>query len=294
MKRLFGKDGAEALRRLAEVRTLVALDFDGTLAPIVRERSRAAMSARTRALLAEVARLYPSAIVSGRSRADLERRLGAVPVRWLVGNHGAEGPGAARPGRAASRGARLWLRAMRGAASPFPGVEVEDKVYSLAVHYRGAAAPAEARRAVLRAARALPGARVHEGKAVVNVVSVAAPDKGMAVAALARRARAEAVLFAGDDRTDEDVFACELGVPAVTVRVGRRAGSQARYWLAGQAEVDRLLARLVALRGGAGTPGRTPPGRPRRGAARRRARVRPASGPRATRRSSSARRRPRP
>lgn len=245
MTDLLSPEGLAELARLAASEPLVVLDFDGTLAPLVARREAAAMSARTRALLAEVAARYPTAVLSGRSLADLRPRLAGVPVRWLVGNHGAE---TGAPVGAARDEVARWLPPLGAAAAALPGAEVEDKGLSVSVHYRLAADPRLARSAILRAARSLPGARVAEGRAVVNVVSSSAPDKGDALAALVRASGARAVLFVGDDETDEDAFGRDPGVPALTARVGRRGRSRARYRLGGRSAVDRLLAELVRLR----------------------------------------------
>jgi trehalose 6-phosphate phosphatase len=250
MRLLLGPAGRRALAALAGARAVVALDFDGTLAPIVRDRARAGMTPRTRRLLAEVAARWPTAVVSGRGLPDLRARLEGIPVRWLVGNHGAEGLGAL-PGRAAlRRQVARWRDALLAVAAAHPGAEVEDKGLSLAAHYRNAARPAAAHRALAAAAGRLAGARVHEGKKVVNVVHPEAPDKGTAITRLARRSRAEALLFVGDDETDEHGFAAPLAIPYLPVRVGRRQGSAARWLLPARRDVDRLLALLAALRPG--------------------------------------------
>lgn len=248
-------EGLAALARLASGRLLVALDFDGTLAPIVRDRSGAAMRPRTRELLARVAALHACAVVSGRSRADLERLLHGIPSLRLVGNHGAENGLPAELQADVLQDVRLFRERLAELLGPLPGVEVEDKGLSLALHYRAAPDPARARRLLLAAARSLPGARVGGGKRVVNVFSSRAPDKGDALAALVRETGAEGVLFAGDDETDEDVFARDPGVPAVMVRVGRRRGTRAAWFLAEQAAMDRLLSTLVER--GPAAPGRT-------------------------------------
>ncbi len=249
MRSLFGPRGRAALALAGASRTLLAFDFDGTLAPIVRHPAGAAMRGATRDLLREVALRYPCAIVSGRGVDDLRRLFAGVPVRWLVGNHGAEGLGAAPPdrGRIAA-----WRRALRAVAREVPGVDVEDKGGSLSVHYRGAPDGRRARAAVLRVAGRQPGARLVPGKRVVNLVPREAPDKGAALAALVARARPEVVLFAGDDVTDEDAFRRPLGVTRITVRVGRARATAAGYFLAGQGAVDRLLRALRDARAPAG------------------------------------------
>ena len=127
-----------------------------------------------------------------------------------------------------------------------PGVWVEDKGFSLAVHYRQSAQKAEARRRILAAARDLQHVRVFGGKQVVNLVLDEAPHKGDALAAERDRLRCNWVLYVGDDDNDEDAFA--LGGNVVPVRIGRKQRSHARYYLRTQAEIDELLALLVHLR----------------------------------------------
>ena len=117
----------------------------------------------------------------------------------------------------------------------------------MAVHYRGSPRKTAARRAILAAAGALPGTRLLRGKQVVDVLPVAAQGKGRALQRAAELLGCTRVLYVGDDRTDEDVFA--LDWPGlVAVRVGRRRGSRARYFLRRQPEIDRLLTTLLRLR----------------------------------------------
>jgi trehalose 6-phosphate phosphatase len=245
MTDLLGEDGRLELRRLAGSRALLAFDFDGTLAPITPFSDRAAMRPRTRHLLAEVARTWPCAVISGRRLSDLRPRFDGIPVRWFVGNHGAEGagpvPGAARMRRSVV----LWRERLLAGLAGLPGVWVEDKGMALAVHYRGSPRRALARRAILGLAGTFDGARVAPGKCVVDVLPASAPDKGAALAHLVEVLSPERVLFAGDDVTDEDAFARDLGVPTTTVRVGGVGPSRARYRIAGQGAIDGLLGALL-------------------------------------------------
>ncbi|HKU43339.1 MAG TPA: trehalose-phosphatase, partial [Polyangiales bacterium] len=71
MKHVLSRENREVLAQLARTRVLLAFDYDGTLAPIVAQRDRAHMRARTRRLLARVCALYPCAVISGRSRLDV-------------------------------------------------------------------------------------------------------------------------------------------------------------------------------------------------------------------------------
>jgi trehalose 6-phosphate phosphatase len=241
---LLSAEGKEVLRSLAQHGAVVALDFDGTLAPIVEDPAQARIGERTRALLAAAAGLYPCAVISGRSRADLAARLAGIPGLDLAGNHGAErGDGSPPPAIRAQ--VRAWAGALRAVVGG-DGVAVEDKGYSLAVHYRRARSPEQARRRILGLAAALPGARVFGGHAVVNLAPAGAPTKADAVERFASGFPAWPVLFVGDDETDEDAF----GSPVVThpVRVGPAERTAARYHLRTQAEVDVLLWCLVSER----------------------------------------------
>ena len=69
---LFNKDGLVVLESLSFTNTLYAFDFDGTLAKIVREPSSAKMNSETHNLMAQLSKLVPVAIISGRSVQDLK------------------------------------------------------------------------------------------------------------------------------------------------------------------------------------------------------------------------------
>jgi trehalose 6-phosphate phosphatase len=163
----------------------------------------------------------------------------------VVGNHGAEA-GHSPIDRTCRTRLAGWRRFLQRELSLVPGIDVEDKGLSIAVHYRQVPCRAAGRHLVLRAAGALEGARVLSGHAVVNVLDAGAPDKGTALEAVVRRAGPRPVLYVGDDRTDEHVF-CSSHVE-VAVRVGRTSRSAAPWYLSGQQAVDDLLALLLAAR----------------------------------------------
>lgn len=123
---------------------------------------------------------------------------------------------------------------------------MEDKGLSLAVHYRLCGDKAEAKSRILAVARQLDDARVIGGKQVVNVVRAGAPHKGDVIQAERRRLGCTCMLFVGDDENDEDAFAADPRT--MSVRVGKKQDSHARFFLKAQAEVDRLLEALVELR----------------------------------------------
>ncbi|HEX4586126.1 MAG TPA: trehalose-phosphatase [Burkholderiaceae bacterium] len=249
MRHLFKAEGRRALDAALRARPLLAFDFDGTLAPIVERPDDARVAPEVSERLDRLARLRPVAVVTGRSVADVSRRLGFSP-RFVVGNHGAEDP-AREPGPETSLldGLRAHLAA-HAAGLGAAGVQVEDKRFSLSLHYRLAH---DRRRAVARIRSLLrgldPGLRTFGGKCVINVVLASAPDKGDAVAALVQRAQCGAAVFVGDDVNDEAVF--ERALPNwVTVRVGRDdPATLARFFLSDHSEMGALLdAMLGTLR----------------------------------------------
>lgn len=244
---LLSAAGDAAVRAALDARALFGFDFDGTLAPIQARPETVAMDARTRAAFAALTGRVDVAVITGRSIADVRPRLSGAP-RWVVGNHGAEGmPGqdahalAAAAATCAGWRAQLAL-ALAGAPA---GVFVEDKAYTLSLHYRQAA-DHEVARALLAACIGglRPAPQVIGGKCVFNLMPAGAHDKFAALQALAASAGRDAVFFIGDDVTDEAVFE---RAPAdwVTVKVGMEA-TAARFRLPSQVAVTDWLERLVA------------------------------------------------
>ena len=246
MKYLLSRTSLPLLTRLARQRTLCAFDFDGTLAPIADHPDAAAMRKRTRDLLRRVASLYPCIVVSGRDRASVLKKLSGVHVAGVLGNHGAES-GRTHGSR---RDVKRWKDALESALGPtpgtLPGIWIEEKESSLAIHYRQSPSKAHARRRIFAAAKKLKNVRVFGGKDVVNVMGSLAPHKGDALVAERDRLQCNWVLYLGDDENDEDAFA--LAGNIVPVRIGRKQRTHARYYLRTQAEIDDLLELLVKLR----------------------------------------------
>lgn len=257
------------LRRFAgvpgEAPVLLAFDYDGVLAPLVKRPGGARMRRRTRALLVRLARLYPVAVVSGRAWKDT-RRMSEGVVPHVVGNHGFEllrPLPVPAPVLAAVRG---WRRQLEAELALVPGLHFEDKRSTLAIHYGLSRAWRSSEAAVYAAANRLSGTRLVPGKKVLNVLPHDFPNKGDALRSLLARLGLEAALYLGDDVTDEDAF--KLGPPLLMgVHVGP-GPSLAPWRLAGQEQVDELLEVLVALRQPAGraAPSRRP--RARAGARR--------------------------
>ncbi len=236
-------------------RVLLAFDYDGVLAPLVKLPSGARMRPPTRALLRRLVRLYPVAVVSGRSWKDVSGFIGPIDVT-LVGNHGFElGHPVAVPA-AVLRKVRGWRRRLERELRGVDGIHFEDKRSTLAVHYGLGRAWRRAERAVYEAANQLEGTRLIAGKKVLNVLPHDFPTKGDAVRTLVARLGCDGAIVLGDDVTDEDAFA--VGAPLVLgIHVGRGA-SLAPWRLTTQAEVDRLMRILIRARERRGSRMRLP------------------------------------
>lgn len=241
----------DAVRALAAVpRLLVALDFDGVLAPLVDVPSESRPLPESAAALGSLATLPDTtvALVSGRGLADLAAVSGfGAPIR-LVGSHGGEfdDGGAVLDDEQRARLDTLAAE-LAGLVDGEPGVRLEHKPAGVAVHVRGAAAEVGTR--VLEAVRTGPAARhgvdATPGKDVLDL-AVLQVNKGMAVDVLRDRAAADAVLFAGDDVTDETAFA-RLRPGDVGVKVGD-GDTAAEHRVAGPPDIAALLQLLLAAR----------------------------------------------
>lgn len=265
-------DRAESLVALRGLtgRMLVALDFDGTLSPIVERPEDAVLHDDVSAPLRRLTERPDTvvAIVSGRGLADARERVGLDGL-YYAGNHGfeIEGPGVDRV-HPAAEAARPKLDAcvvaLTDALADEPGTEIEDKRWTLSVHYRRAereSAGARVRAAMDHCRR--PGLKVTEGKKVFEVRPDVAWDKGRAVAFLLEvltgddgDAPAGALripgaprlpaIFIGDDTTDEDAFAVvrDLG-GGIVVGDSPPADTRAVAWLRDPSEVAELIRRLA-------------------------------------------------
>ncbi|HET9654324.1 MAG TPA: trehalose-phosphatase [Kineosporiaceae bacterium] len=258
----------------ARPQILVAVDFDGVLAPIVDCPQDARPLPEASAALSRLAGSpgVQVALVSGRTLADLRRLAGPPPSALLVGSHGAqfatgETPAGAGPERddpeeavpGLDEAARALLARVTAALERIsegsPGTFVEHKPAGAVLHTRRAA------RAVARSATeealagpsSWPGVHLTRGKEVVDL-SVVDATKGGALDMLRARAglapRGGGVIYLGDDVTDERAFAVlDDDRGDVTVKVGE-GSTIARHRVADPRAVAHLLARLADLRDG--------------------------------------------
>jgi len=245
---------------------VLLLDFDGTLAPIVRHASEARMDERTRAAVMAIAARSDVrvALVSGRGLADVRERAGLDSDRvWYAGNHGMEieGPDTRRVHEEAAE-ARPELdqvaARLERALGEIAGAWVEDKGLTLSVHFREVDPDREEEvvGAVESAATGADTLRVTRGKKVLEVRPRVDWHKGRAANFLLERFDPPVgapVLYLGDDVTDEDAFRAlqewERGAgEGVYVGESPPENTDAVAWLRGTDEVAALLEALAGER----------------------------------------------
>jgi trehalose 6-phosphate phosphatase len=196
-------------------RSAVLTDVDGTLAPIVRDPSEAAVPPATRELLGALARRYALVgCLSGRRALDARRVVGMEELAYS-GNHGFElllpGESEVRPdpsldGHEAD--APRFVEALDRSELEGAGIRIEDKGAIVALHWRGAAneGAAESLAHEIASEAEWQGLVPHHGRKVLEIRPNVAINKGIAVAALIPARPVDAALYGGDDRTDVDAF----------------------------------------------------------------------------------------
>ncbi len=239
---------------------IVLLDLDGTLAPIAPTPALAQVPASTRFVLDRLAQLpgVVTALVSGRSAEDAQR-VGGVEGAWVIGNHGYElmdpqGAVIVRTEAAAYESVMVEAARQLSTLDFVEGALVENKRWTLSVHYRNVKGDVAGLVTRARRVAAELGLRVTDGKKVIEFRPPIAVDKGSASLEFVRQHGMlpdGAALYAGDDRTDEDAFsALRPTNRAVTIQVGGSKETSAEMQVASPAELHEILSWLVTRRMG--------------------------------------------
>ena len=245
-----------ALRRIAATdRLLVALDFDGTLAPFVDKPRQARALPAAKAALDRLERMPDTwvAYVSGRPLSSLEQVTEADADALLIGSHGVE----LRFGRDGDsldltepeKATLARLGELLGAiVDRTPGTRLEVKPVGFGVHTRklDPDVAAQTNAAAYDAAATVDGElTVRDGKDILEF-SVRGANKGDGIERLREYVHATAVLFAGDDVTDEDGFAV-LTRDDVGIKVGE-GETAAQFRVADPETIATLLGMLAEAR----------------------------------------------
>ena len=246
-------------RKICSKKTkLLILDFDGTLTAIAKTPSDVVLETRTREVLTQLSQLpfCKLAIVSGRALEDLTSFFHIKNI-FYAGNHGLElkGKGVSLPPRAKKAKkmeALVWLlgEKLKEDFSKVPGIFIEDKNYTLSLHYRNI--PREyypffkQEVDLFRKKYAEWPLIWKKGKKVWDVHPGVKWDKGDVALHLAKKFPEALPIVIGDDVTDEDMFKV-LKHRGITIRVGGSKKSLADYYLKSSADVRNFLGVLCRL-----------------------------------------------
>jgi trehalose 6-phosphate phosphatase len=227
------------------------LDLDGTLAPIMARPEQVGPDRRRAVLIKRLTATLNGrvAVISGRMLEDLDRILeaGVTPVAAVHGlvRRDADGEVTRSPPHPGMADARTLLRDF---ARCDKGLQFEDKLVSVALHYRNAPSAGEA---VIEAAERIAGATGLALQLGDMVVELRTPgqDKGQSVAAFLRERpfMGATPIFVGDDLTDEDGFAAAARLGGYGVLVGPMRPTAASYRLPTTEAVSAWLESVVTL-----------------------------------------------
>ena len=233
----------------ARPRWLLAVGFEGLLAPVVPRPEAAPVPDGPRSLLTKLGASgrVSLAFVSGRPVQEIQARVGMVDA-FYAGNHGMEirGPGVvSREDRAVSCRSDLVdaLVFVARCTKRLPGVLIEDKGLTVSVHWRSSDA---AEGAALRALMAVivkqhPRLTVVSGPGVWELRPRAAWNKGNALKKILAHLQLTTAdtIYLGDEFTDEDAFVYLSA--GLTFCVGKTAATAAHYRLGNAAEAGAFL-----------------------------------------------------
>ncbi len=228
------------------------LDYDGTLVPYARHPRLAIPNEDLLTLLNILAsdKRTEATIISGRDSKTLDEWFRNVPIN-LVAEHGAAIRLRNGEWRQERDSDQSWKPRIRPTLELFtqrsPGSLIEEKVHTLAWHYRNV----DPELGFVRSRELLDNLHhllrntslnVVDGNKVIEV-RMAGVDKGTVATKLLSGTDYDFVLAVGDDKTDEDMFRA-LADKAVTIKIGT-GNTVAQYTLSNHLEVIHLLNQLL-------------------------------------------------
>lgn len=261
------------MRGGAGYRRLWTFDFDGTLSPIVPVRTEARMHPACRTLLRDLERA-PRTLVAVLSSRSLEDLVPRVPVRglFLGGGSGIEwrlpGGHRMRPGRDVEtrvEAARTRIGPLLEQISTISGVDVEDKRWSIAVHFRRVSPEAHATMdPLLDEVRRQKEVRVFDGPAVAEIQLVPGWEKAKGLEGLCRFLRFDPsggrIVYAGDDENDGTAMRWAISRKGIALAIGIRPRVPGARVVCGPVSLSRAVRTLAYLPGGKAEGGGVTPG----------------------------------
>ncbi|MDF2940787.1 MAG: otsB [Gammaproteobacteria bacterium] len=247
------KLNAELVSKISNKKLVLFLDYDGTLTPIVKQPNLAILKPSISKCLRQLSKHYAVAIISGRELKDLKAKVKLRKI-YYAGNHGMEISG---PKLKHHEGAKFIAemqqvhKALLKQLGAIKGIFIENKKYSLSVHFR---LVAESELGKIQQAINSTLARHNNlicrgGKKVFEIRSNIGWDKGKAVLWLLSSLNLESPdilpIYIGDDTTDEDAFLALKNNGLGIIVTPHRQPTKAKFSLKNPAEVQKFLEMLI-------------------------------------------------
>ena len=232
------------------------LDYDGTLTPIVDRPDLAVLSQEMREVITKLSKKYTTAIVSGRMREDVENLVG-IKGLFYAGSHGFDivGPNFTLVQPEAKELIPLVDKVTKyfyEQLGNVPGLLVEEKKFSVAVHYRLVDEKKhfeQIKKCVTEKVKSLPQLRLMHGKKVFEILPSIDWDKGKAVRWIMKAFNLDwdevVAVYIGDDTTDEDAFRMVATRGVGVLVTSKLKSSSATYQLNSPEDVKDFFKRMI-------------------------------------------------
>lgn len=249
----FWSEVKNSLKKTSKI--FLMLDYDGTIVPIAKKPDLALLDSKTKKILKKIIlrkKRFRVAIVSGRSIKRLKQLIGLRDL-YYVGVHGLEikGPNLSFVHRTAVKIRPLLVEVYKELVKKLDKVEgvlVENKGLTITIHYRLASRrsiPFIAKRVI--EAKNNAGLKLLKGKKVFELAPPVDWGKGKATLVLLEKFGFKLTpVYFGDNRTDEDAFKALRNI-GLTVVVGKKRKSTAKYYVKNVGEVLKFLQRIIFL-----------------------------------------------
>ncbi|MDP8216231.1 MAG: trehalose-phosphatase [Candidatus Kaelpia imicola] len=240
-------------------RPVIFLDYDGTLTPIVDRPELALLSSDMREVIKELIGKYTVAIVSGRGREDVENLVDIKGI-FYAGNHGFDikGPSLSMVQPDAERvipAVKEAVDYLKNRLSSIDGLLVEEKKFSVAVHYRLVAEDRYLRvieDEVKKVVDREDSLRLMHGKKVFEILPNIYWNKGCVIRwivdILSLSFKDNSIVYIGDDTTDEDAFRVIRSRGCGILVAEELRSSAADFWVRNPDSVKKLFKRLIELK----------------------------------------------
>jgi trehalose-phosphatase len=244
------------------IRTVWIFDFDGTLSEIVPDRHKAVLHPECKRMLSRLSQDSAGEVVilSSRTLEDLIRRIPFKKIT-LMASSGLEirlSDGQiklpeTRVFRQAIDARKTLLPAIASLLGAVEGVDLEDKMWSITVHYRNVPASSRPKiRTLLAALRAIPDIKLFAGPEAMEITLLPQVDKSKGVRRLLEQWRIESkmtgIVYAGDDQNDAKAMNWILSRSGAAIVVGNRIKVKGAAVVQGPAELATKIMELQTSR----------------------------------------------